>query len=104
MISSKPTGGSCEVSRMAEGTVLWYSPELGYGFVRHDDPEDVRATRKIFVDSTNIAGNEALQTGDKVAFERVEGEQGLEARNVIRTGSLGPPTERGPKKLRPGRL
>jgi cold shock CspA family protein len=88
---------------MAEGTVFWYSPELGYGFIRHDDPEDVRASRKIFVDSTNIAGNEALEMGDKVTFERVEGEQGLEARNVVRTEAVGPSTRR-PKKLRVGRL
>ena len=88
--------------RMAEGTVFWYSSELGYGFIRHDDPEDVRETRKIFVDSTNIAGNEALEMSDKVTFERDEGEQGLEARNVIRTESVGPSTRR-PKKLRVGR-
>ena len=87
---------------MAEGTVFWYSPELGYGFIRHDDPEDVRATRKVFVDSTNIAGDEALETGDKVTFERVEGEQGTEARNVVRTESFGPLTGSIPKKLRPG--
>ncbi len=87
---------------MAEGTVFWYSPELGYGFIRHDDPEDVRATRKVFVDSTNIAGDEALDTGDKVTFERVEGEQGAEARHVVRTESLGPLTGGIPKKLRPG--
>ena len=27
---------------MAEGTVFWYSPNLGYGFIRYDDPEDVK--------------------------------------------------------------
>lgn len=89
---------------MAAGTVFWYSPQLGYGFIRHDDPEDATAIRKIFVDSTNIAGNEALETGDKVTFERVEGGQGLEARNVVRTESVGPPTEGHPKELRAGRL
>ncbi len=89
---------------MAEGTVFWYSPELGYGFIRHDDPDDVRETRKIFVDSTNIAGNEALEMGDKVTFERVEGGQGLEARNVVRIESVGPSTDSTPKKLRAGLL
>ena len=87
---------------MAEGTVFWYSPNLGYGFIDHHDPEDVRATRKVFVGSTNIAGNEALEMGDKVTLERVEGEQGAEARNVVRTESLGPLTGGIPKKLRPG--
>ncbi len=87
---------------MAEGTVFWYSPELGYGFIRHDDPEDVRTTRKVFVDSTNIAGDEALEMGDQVTFERVEGEQGAEARNVVRTESLGSSTGGIPKELRAG--
>ncbi len=89
---------------MAEGTVFWYSPELGYGFIRHDDPEDVRETRKIFVHHTSIEGNEALEMGDKVTFERIDGEQGVEARNVVKTESLGPSTGGIPKELRPGLL
>ncbi len=90
--------------RMAKGTVFWYSPELGYGFIRHDDPEDVRETRKIFVDSTNIAGNEALEMGDKVSFSTVRGEQGIEAINVVKTESLGPLTGGIPKEIRVGLL
>ncbi len=89
---------------MAEGTVFWYSPELGYGFIRHDDPEDVRETRKIFVHHTSIEGNEALEMGDKVTFERIDGEQGVEARNVVKTESLGLSTSGIPKELRPGLL
>ncbi len=79
---------------MAEGTVLWYSSQLGYGFIRHDDPEDVRETRKVFVDSTNIEGNEAIEMGDKVTFRKLKGKQGVEAINVVKTESLGPSTGR----------
>ncbi len=88
---------------MAQGTVFWYSPNLGYGFIRHDDPEDVRETRKVFVHHTSIEGNEALQMGDKVTFEKIEGEQGIEARNVVRIEAVEPSTDT-PKELRSGLL
>jgi cold shock CspA family protein len=52
---------------MLQGTVLWYDPSLGYGFVLLDDP-DVRGPRKVFVQHTGIAGDEALEVGDKVTF------------------------------------
>ncbi len=89
---------------MPQGIVLWYDPYLGYGFIRHDDPEDVRETRKIFVDSTNIAGNEALEMGDKVTFSKIRGEQGVEARNVVKTESLKASTGGIPKEIRAGLL
>ena len=88
---------------MPKGTVFWYDPNLGYGFIRYDDPEDVRETRKVFVHHTGIAGDKALETGDKVTFSKVRGEQGIEAINVVRTESVGPPTGR-PKKLGAGLL
>ncbi len=88
---------------MAQGTVFWYSPNLGYGFIRHDDPEDVRETRKVFVHHTSIEGSEALQMGDKVTFEKIEGEQGIEARNVVRIEAVEPSNDT-PKELRPGLL
>ncbi len=90
---------------MTEGTVLWYSSQIGYGFILHDElEEDVRETRKVFVDSTNIAGDEALEMGDKVTFEKIEGAQGVEARNVVKAESLGASTGGIPKELRAGLL
>ena len=88
---------------MAEGTVLWYSPQLGYGFILYVDPEDVtKEAQRVFVDSTNIVGDEALQTGDKVTFEKIEGDQGVEASNVVKAESLGSSTGGIPKELRAG--
>jgi cold shock CspA family protein len=85
---------------MAEGTVLWYSPQLGYGFIGYEDTEGVKIeAKRIFVDSTNIAGDEALEEGDKVSFEKSEGEQGVEAIKVVKTESLGASTGGIPKKL-----
>ena len=89
---------------MAEGTVFWYSPNLGYGFIRNDDPDDEREPRKIFVHHTSIAGSEALQMGDKVTFEKIDGEEGPEARNVVRIESVGSSTGSTPKELRAGLL
>jgi cold shock CspA family protein len=90
---------------MAEGTVLWYSPNLGYGFIRHDEADPGEAeTRKVFVDRTNIAGDEALEMGDKVTFSKVRGEQGVEARNVVRIELAGSSTGNIPKELRAGLL
>ena len=84
---------------MPQGIVLWYDHYLGHGFIYHDDPEDVRDTRKIFVHHTSIRGDEALQTGDKVTFEKIEGEQGIEATNVVRIEAAEPSTDT-PKELR----
>ncbi len=90
---------------MAEGTVLWYSPQLRYGSILYVDPEDeTREAQKVFVDSTNVAGDEALEMGDKVTFEKIEGEQGVAASNVVKTESLGASTGGIPKELRAGLL
>ncbi len=83
---------------MPKGTVLWYDSHLGYGFIRHDDPEDpedVRAARKVFVHRTAITGDQVLEMGDRVTFSKVRGEQGIEAVGVVKTGSLGASTARG---------
>ncbi len=88
--------------RMAEGTVLWYSAQLGYGFILHHAPEDVRETQKVFVHHTSIEGDEALEMGDKVTFSKISGEQGVEARNVVKTGSLKASTGGIPKEIRAG--
>ncbi|HEY1982970.1 MAG TPA: cold shock domain-containing protein [Xanthobacteraceae bacterium] len=43
------------------GTVKWFSPERGYGFIRHDDGE-------IFVHITAVAAERILNDGDPVSF------------------------------------
>jgi cold-shock-like DNA binding protein len=51
------------------------------------------------VHHTSIRGDEALQTGDKVTFSKVRGEQGIEATNVVRIEAVEPSTDT-PKELR----
>ena len=65
---------------MAEGTVKWFNPEKGYGFISQNDGED------LFVHFSEIkmSGFKTLNEGDAVTFE-VTGQNGkLQASNVER--------------------
>ena len=63
---------------MAESTVKWFSNEKGYGFIAREGGEDV------FVHFSAIQGDgyKSLAEGQKVEFEVVEGQKGLQAANV----------------------
>jgi CspA family cold shock protein len=76
-----------EITRMPIGTVKWFDPKKGYGFIVGDEGQDV------FVHYTSIVGNgfRALKDGESVDYELVKGEKGFQARNVIR-----PPGEQAP--------
>jgi len=66
---------------MVFGKVKWFNTKKGYGFIRKEDSE-----KDIFVHYTSIAGDgyKALQEGEDVQFELVEGPKGLQAHNVSR--------------------
>ncbi len=63
---------------MPQGTVKWFNPEKGYGFISRDDGDDV------FVHHTGINGEgfRSLDEGQRVEFEITEGKKGLQAINV----------------------
>ena len=65
---------------MPQGTVKWFNPEKGYGFIRRDDGDDV------FVHHTAITGEgfRSLEEGQRVDFEIVQGKKGLQATNVTK--------------------
>lgn len=66
---------------MAEGTVKWFNPEKGYGFISQAGGED------LFVHFSEIKmdGFRTLDEGQAVSFEVTEGQQGkLQASNVVR--------------------
>ena len=63
---------------LAEGTVKWFSNEKGYGFIQQDGGEDV------FVHFSEIQGDgyRTLNEGQRVEFEVVQGNKGLQASAV----------------------
>ena len=63
---------------MAQGTVKWFSNEKGYGFIERAEGEDV------FVHHSAITmeGYRTLTEGQRVEFEVVQGQKGLQAANV----------------------
>ena len=66
---------------MSEGTVKWFNPRKGYGFIATEDGKD------IFVHYASITGDgyKTLNEGDSVSFDVSEGEKGLRAENVQKT-------------------
>lgn len=66
---------------MAEGTVKWFNPEKGYGFISREDGDD------IFVHFSEIKmdGYKTLDEGARVSFDVTEGTNGkLQASNVVK--------------------
>ena len=65
---------------MATGTVKWFNPEKGFGFITQDGGPDV------FVHFSAISGTgyRNLEENDKVEFEVTAGPKGPNAANVRR--------------------
>ncbi len=69
---------------MATGTVKWFNPAKGYGFI---EPED--GSRDVFVHISAVerAGLATLEEGRKVSFELVSGRNGkMAAENLALEG------------------
>ena len=66
-----------------QGTVKWFNSRKGYGFITSEEGNDV------FVHFSAIVGDESefksLNENDKVEFEVVEGQKGLQANEVVIT-------------------
>jgi CspA family cold shock protein len=69
-----------------QGTVRWFDPERGFGFLAPDD-----GSADIFVHAKEILGDQrVLREGQAVEFEVGEGDRGPQARGVRVTGDLPP--------------
>ena len=69
-----------------DGTVKWFNPNKGFGFIEQDTGDD------LFVHQSEIqqAGFRYLNLGDRVEFEVGPGKKGPVALKVIRTKSADP--------------
>ena len=63
---------------MASGTVKWFSPEKGFGFITQSEGPDV------FVHFSGITGEgyKNLEEGQAVEFDVTDGPKGKQASNV----------------------
>lgn len=64
---------------MATGTVKWFSPEKGFGFITPDD-----GSADVFVHFSAITGEgyRNLDEGQKVSYEVTQGQKGPQATDV----------------------
>ena len=64
------------------GTVSWYEPAKGYGFITLDG-----GGGEIFVHSSAIVGGGVIREGQRVAFLVVDGEKGPQADHLLPLGA-----------------
>ena len=83
---------------MAQGTVKWFSNEKGYGFIERDEGDDVF----VHFSAITMDGYKSLREGQRVEFEVVEGNKGLQAANVqaARSQTARDPASNGPRGAR----
>jgi CspA family cold shock protein len=72
-------GGNEGGIAVATGTVKWFSPEKGFGFITPDD-----GSADVFVHFSAIAGEgyKNLEEAQKVEYEVGQGQKGPQASNV----------------------
>jgi len=71
-----------------QGTVSWFDPERGFGFLALED-----GSEDLFVHASEVVsddGTRLLREGQAVEFEVGEGERGPQARRVRVTGDIAP--------------
>jgi CspA family cold shock protein len=63
---------------MMNGTVKWFNPDKGFGFITGEDGTDVFA----HFSQINIDGFKTLEEGQKVTFNVAQGQKGPQAENI----------------------
>lgn len=64
---------------MANGTVKWFNPTKGYGFIQ---PEDGSNDVFVHISAVQKAGLQSLEDNQKVSYEVVESRGKLSADNL----------------------
>ena len=67
------------MSEKQQGTVKWFNNSKGYGFIEREDGDD------LFVHFNAIIGDgfRSLEEGQRVEFNVVQGQKGLQAQDVV---------------------
>jgi CspA family cold shock protein len=66
---------------MTTGTVKWFNPTKGYGFI---EPEDGSKDAFVHISAVQRAGLSGLREGQKVEFDLVPGQNGkTSAENLV---------------------
>ncbi len=81
-----------------QGTVKWFNGRKGFGFIVPDGNEEGQESKDVFVHFSSIviedeSAFKTLYENDKVTYNLVESEKGIEARDVV-------VTERAPRERR----
>ncbi len=71
--------GVKEMSERLTGTVKWFSPSKGYGFIGQENGEDVF----VHFSSIQMDGYKVLKQGQIVEYSLEEGPKGFQAAEVI---------------------
>jgi cold shock CspA family protein len=69
---------------MAQGRVVWYSANLGHGFILSEDGATKAFVRHEDIVARVAGEEENLENNDRVSYEVIRGTEGPEARNVSR--------------------
>ncbi len=63
-----------------EGTIKWFNSKKGFGFIKHDNGEDVF----VHYSAIEMARFKTLSEGEQVQYEVHESEKGLSASKVVK--------------------
>lgn len=63
---------------LVSGLVKWFNDDKGFGFIEREQGPDVF----VHFRAINGSGRRSLTEGQKVTFEVVDGQKGLQAENV----------------------
>jgi len=74
-----PAGERKEGSHVATGTVKWFSPDKGFGFIT---PEDGSADVFVHFSAISGEGYRNLEENQKVEYDVTQGQKGPQAANV----------------------
>lgn len=65
---------------MQQGTVKWFNAKKGFGFISDAEGKDVF----VHFSALNMDGFKALDDGDQVEFDVIDGDRGPQAANVTK--------------------